>query len=129
MVLAVFLVGRSAFGGAPVGPSTAVLHGTPFGLSVEYSQAEADLTFKTNGRLTEEFDLRTVFATLSAALTNQWEFFLRVGGSQAEAPGFDGDWNLAWGLGTSPPSENLLDGPGGGGMLWAVGVTGIHLKG
>lgn len=98
VVLVVLWVCRSALGQAPVGPSTAILQGTRFGLSVEYGQADTDITFE--GGLTEEFDIQMAFANLVVALTERWDFFLRLGGSQAEAPGFDGDWNLAWGLGT-----------------------------
>jgi hypothetical protein len=87
-------------GQTPVGPSTAILDGTRFGLSLEYGQADTDITFEADGGLTEDFDVQTVFASFSAALTSRWEFFVRLGGSQAEATGFDGDWNFAWGLGT-----------------------------
>ena len=98
MILAVLLVGGPALGQAPVGPSTAVLNGTRLGLFAEYGQADTDITFK--GGLKESFDFRTAFAGFAAALTDRWDFFVRVGASQAETAGFDGDWNVAWGLGT-----------------------------
>jgi len=85
---------------APIGPSTAFLNGTRLGLSVEYGQADADIVFEGTGGVKENFDFRTAYAGLSAALTERWEFFARLGGSQAETSGFDGDWNLSWGLGT-----------------------------
>ena len=94
--------GRAApvLGQTPVGPSTAVLNGSRFGLSVEYGQADADVVFEVDGGAQENFDFQTVYAGFSAALTSRWDFFVRLGGSQAEAPGFDGDWNVAWGMGT-----------------------------
>jgi hypothetical protein len=85
-------------GQAPVGPSTAVLNGTRFGVFGEYGQADAEIAFKGAGK--ENFDFRTAFAGLAVALTERWDFFVRVGGSQAETTGFDGGWNVAWGLGT-----------------------------
>jgi hypothetical protein len=98
MILAVLLVAGPALGQAPVGPSTAVLNGTRVGLFAEYGQADADVTFV--GGATESFDFRTAFAGFAAALTSRWDFFVRLGGSQAETAGFDGKWNIAWGLGT-----------------------------
>ncbi len=98
MILAVLLVGGPALGQAPVGPSTAVLNGARLGLFAEYGQADTDITFK--GGLKESFDFRTAFAGFAAALTSRWDFFVRVGASQAETAGFDGGWNTAWGLGT-----------------------------
>jgi hypothetical protein len=100
MVLAVLGVCGAASGQTLVGPSTAVLNGSRLGLSVEYGQADADITFDADGGVTENFDLRTAFVGLSAALTDRWELFVRAGGSQADADGFDGDWNFSWGLGT-----------------------------
>jgi hypothetical protein len=100
IVLAVLGVCGSVWGQAPVGPSTAVLPGTRFGLSVEYGRADTDVTLNVNGGLTESFDVQTAFANFAVALTERWDFFLRLGGSQAEADGFDGGWNLAWGFGT-----------------------------
>jgi hypothetical protein len=82
------------------GPSTAMLNGERFGLSLEYSQADVDIPFDLAGDNTENFDFDTTFAVFSAAATSWWEFFLRVGAAQAEATGFDGDMNLSWGLGT-----------------------------
>jgi hypothetical protein len=96
--LPVLLAAGPALGQAPVGPSTAVLNGTRLGLFAEYGQADTDITFK--GGLKESFDFRTAFAGFAAALTDRWDFFVRVGASQAETDGFDGNWNAAWGLGT-----------------------------
>lgn len=100
IVFAVFWMCPLVLGQTLVGPSTAVLEGSRFGLSGEYSQADADVTFDVDGRATESYDFQTAFACFSAALTSDWDFFVRLGGSQAEAPGFDGDWNIAWGMGT-----------------------------
>ncbi|MCL5283009.1 MAG: hypothetical protein M1376_24255 [Planctomycetes bacterium] len=98
MILAVLLAAGPALGQAPVGPSTAVLNGARLGLFAEYGQADTDITFK--GGPKENFDFRTAFGGLAAALTSRWDFFVRVGASQAETTGFDGNWNAAWGLGT-----------------------------
>ncbi len=98
MILAVLLAAGPALGQAPVGPSTAVLNGTRVGLFGEYGQADTDITFKGAGK--ESFDFQTAFAGFAAALTDRWDFFVRVGGSQAETAGFNGNWNIAWGLGT-----------------------------
>jgi len=98
MILAVLLVGGPVLGQAPVGPSTAVLNGTRFGLFGEYGQADADIAFKGAGK--ENFDFQTAFAGFAVALTDRWDLFLRLGGSQAETAGFNGNWNLAWGMGT-----------------------------
>lgn len=98
LILAVLLAAGPVLGQAPVGPSTGVLNGTRVGLFAEYSQADTDIVFA--GGLKESFDHRTAFAGFAAALTERWDFFVRVGGSQAETTGFDGDWNTAWGLGT-----------------------------
>jgi len=98
--LAVLLVCGPVLGQAPVGPSTAILKGTRFGLSGAYGQADTDVVFDVDGRAKESFDFQTAFATFSAALTSRWEFFVRLGGSQARDTGFDGDWNIAWGMGT-----------------------------
>ena len=98
MILAVLLVAGSALGQAPVGPSTAVLNGTRFGLFGEYSQGDADIIFK--GAVKESFDFRTAFGGFATALTDRWDFLIRLGGSQAETAGFDGNWNIGWGLGT-----------------------------
>jgi hypothetical protein len=98
LILAVLLAAGPVWGQAPVGPSTGVLNGTRVGLFAEYGQADTDVVFV--GGLKESFDFRTAFAGFAAALTERWDFFIRVGGSQAETIGFDGDWNTAWGLGT-----------------------------
>ncbi len=98
MILAVLLASGPVWGQAPVGPSTAVLSGTRLGLFAEYGQADTDIIFV--GGLKESFDFQTAFAGFAAALTERWDFFVRVGASQAETAGFDGDWNVAWGLGT-----------------------------
>lgn len=100
IVLAVLWVCAPVLGQTPVGPSTAVLNESRFGLSVEYGQAEADVVFEVDGGSPENFDFQTAYAGFSAALTSRWDFFLRLGGSQAEGPGFDGDWNFSWGMGT-----------------------------
>ncbi len=99
MILAVLLVSAPVFAQVPVGPSTAILNGTRFGLTVESGQADTDIAF-AGVSPEESFDFRTIFANFTAPLTSRWEFFVRVGGSQAETAGFDGDWNVAWGLGT-----------------------------
>jgi len=98
MILAVLLVGGPVLAQAPVGPSTAVLNGARFGLFGEYGQADTDIRFKGAGK--ESFDFRTAFGGFAAALTDRWDLFVRVGGSQAETAGFDGNWNVGWGLGT-----------------------------
>jgi hypothetical protein len=98
MILAVLLAAGPVWGQAPVGPSTAVLNGARLGLFAEYGQADTDIIFV--GGAKESFDFRTAFAGFAAALTDRWDFFVRVGASQAETAGFDGDWNVAWGLGT-----------------------------
>jgi len=98
MILAVLLVGGPVLGQAPAGPSTAVLNGTRFGLFAEYGTADTDIIFA--GGAKESFDFQTAFAGFAAALTDRWEFFVRLGGSQADTAGFDGNWNIAWGLGT-----------------------------
>jgi hypothetical protein len=100
MMLVILLGCVPVLGQAPVGPSTALLRGARFGLAVEYGQSDTDLTFLADGGLEESFDYRTIFANFTAPLTSRWEFFVRVGGAQAETAGFDGDWNLSWGLGT-----------------------------
>ncbi len=98
MILALLLAAGPALGQAPVGPSTAVLNGARLGVFAEYGQADTDIIF--NGGLKESFDYRTAFGGLAAAVTQRWDFFVRVGASQAETTGFDGGWNAAWGLGT-----------------------------
>lgn len=98
-MLAILLVSVPVLGQAPVGPSTAILNGTRFGVAVDYGQADIDLAFAGVGP-EESFDFQTVFATFSAPLTSRWEFFARVGGAQAETAGFDGGWHISWGLGT-----------------------------
>ncbi len=98
MIVAVLLVAGPVLGQAPVGPSTAVLNGTRFGLFGEYGQGDTDVAFKGGG--TANFDFRTAFAGVALALTDRWDLFVRLGGSQAEAPGIDGKWNVGWGLGT-----------------------------
>jgi len=100
MIFAVLLMCGSAVGQAPVGPSTAVLDGSRFGLSAEYGRTNADIIFDVDGRDKESVDFQTAFANFSAALTSRWEFFVRLGGSQAEATGFDGRWDVSWGMGT-----------------------------
>lgn len=98
MMLAILLVSVPVLGQAPVGPSTAVLDGARMGIGVEYGRGDVDITF-VGGGAEESFDVRTIFANFSAALTNRWEFFARLGGAQAETTGFDGGWNFSWGLG------------------------------
>ena len=98
MILAVLLVGGPVLGQTPVGPSTAVLQGTRFGLFAEYGAADTDITFV--GGAKESFDFQTAFAGFAVALTSRWDFYVRLGGSQAETAGFNGKWNVAWGLGT-----------------------------
>ncbi len=99
MMLVILLGCVPVLAQAPVGPSTAHLRGTRFGLAVEYGQADTDISFAGGGP-EESFDYRTIFATFSAPLTPRWEFFVRLGGAQAETTGFEGDWNISWGLGT-----------------------------
>jgi hypothetical protein len=81
-----------------VGPSTAVLNESRFGLSAEYSQADVDVTYTDGSKA--DFDFQTAYAGFAAALTSRWDFFVRLGGSQAEANDAGGDWNLSWGMGT-----------------------------
>ena len=101
VLLAVVLVCRSVFATTLTGPSTAMLNGERFGLSIEYSQTDVDLPFEADGdEVTEDFDFDSAFAVFSAAATQWLEFFLRLGAAQAEATGFDGDMNFSWGLGT-----------------------------
>jgi hypothetical protein len=101
VVFAVLFVCRSTFGQAPVGSPTALLDGTRFGASVEYGQADTDITFDVDGdALAEDFDFLTVYAAFSVAATERLDFFLRLGASQAETTGFDGDTNFSWGMGT-----------------------------
>ena len=91
----------SVFATTLTGPSTAMLDGERFGMSLEYGQTDVDLPFEIDGdEVTENFDFDTTFAVFSAAATSWWEFFLRLGAAQAEATGFDGDMNFSWGLGT-----------------------------
>jgi hypothetical protein len=100
-LLIVLLACPCVFATTLMGPSTTLLDGDRFGLSVEYSRTEADVTFDLDpGRATEDFDFDTTYALFSAAATQWWEFFLRLGAAQAEATGFDGDMNFSWGLGT-----------------------------
>ncbi len=99
VVLAVLFACRGAFGAALVGPSTAVLNGESFGVSVEYSQMDADIDFEGVGPA-EDFDFRTGYVGFTAALTHRWDFYVRLGASQAEADGFDGDTDFSWGMGT-----------------------------
>jgi hypothetical protein len=99
VILAVLLVGGPVLGQAPVGPSTAVLNGARFGVFGEYGRTNADIGFE-GGSGKADVDFQTAYAGFAAALTNRWDFFLRVGGSQAEATGFEGGWNVSWGLGT-----------------------------
>lgn len=92
---------QSTYGVTLVGPSTAVLDGERFGLSVEYSQADTDLTFDLEpGESTENFDWQTAHAVFAVAATEHWDVFLRLGAAQAEDTGFDGDMEFSWGLGT-----------------------------
>ncbi len=101
IVLVVLLVCRSTLGQAPVGSPTALLDGTRFGASVEYGQADTDIVFDVDGEApAENFDFQTVYAAFSVAATERWDFFLRLGASQAETTGFDGRTNFSWGLGT-----------------------------
>jgi len=100
MICAILLMSQPVIGQAPVGPSTARLDGSRFGLSVEYGRTTADVLFDVDGRDQESLDFQTAFADFSVALTSRWEFFLRLGGSQAETTGFNGDWDVAWGMGT-----------------------------
>jgi hypothetical protein len=98
MLFAVLFACGSVWGQAPVGPSTAVLDGSRFGLTLEYGRTDADIAFHGGGK--GSFDFQTAYANLSAALNDRWDFFLRLGGSQAEIAGFDGGWNVSWGMGT-----------------------------
>ena len=83
-----------------MGPSSAMLNGDRFGVAVEYSRTDADITFDLGSdELTEDFDLHTAYATLSAAAARWLEFYIRLGAGQADATDFDGDTNLSWGLG------------------------------
>jgi hypothetical protein len=101
IILVSLLACRCASATTLVGPSTAVLEGKRFGISVEYNQADADLTFDlAGGDLTESFDFQTVFGVLSVGLTDRWDFYVRLGASDAETAGFDGDMDFAWGMGT-----------------------------
>lgn len=97
-ICVVLLVSGIALGQAPVGPSTAVLNGSRFGLSAEYSRADVDVIYA--GGAKESFDFQTAYANFAVGLTNRWDFFVRLGGSQAEDTGFDGDWYVSWGMGT-----------------------------
>jgi hypothetical protein len=101
VILAVLFVCRDSFGAALVGPSTALLEGDRFGLSLEYSQIDADLAFDVDGTgPAEDFDLQTTYAGFAAALTERWDFFIRLGAGRADAAGFDGDTDFSWGMGT-----------------------------
>jgi hypothetical protein len=100
-VVTVLLVCPSAYGLTLVGPSTAVLDGNRFGLTAEYSQADTDLTFDLEpGEFTDNFDFQAAYAVFSFAAFERWDLFLRLGAAQAEATGFDGSMEFAWGLGT-----------------------------
>jgi hypothetical protein len=48
----------------------------------------------------ENFDFQTAYAGFAVGLTDRWDFFLRLGGSQAEDAGFDGGMDISWGMGT-----------------------------
>ena len=58
-------------GATLVGPSTAVLNRSRFGLSGECSQADADVTFDVDRGARESFDFQTACACFSAALTSR----------------------------------------------------------
>jgi len=81
-----------------VGPATSWLEGSRLGLSLEYGQTDTDVFFDVGSE--ESFEVQTAFATLSAALTDRWDFYFRLGAAQAETLGFDGGWDVSWGLGT-----------------------------
>jgi hypothetical protein len=98
VIVAVLLTCGSVLGQAPVGPATAVLEGARFGLSAEYGQANTSIAFADGGK--ERFDFQTANADFSVALTRRWDFFLRLGGCQADHSGFDADWDFMWGGGT-----------------------------
>lgn len=98
IVVCVLLSCSSAFGTTLMGSPTAMLDGRQFGLSIEYSRTQADITFEDS--ITEDFDLDTAYAVFTAAGAPWWEFYLRLGAGRADATGFDGDTNLSWGLGT-----------------------------
>lgn len=100
LILAILWLSGPVFGQAPVGRSTGILGGSRLGLSFDYGQANPEIVFGVDGGDKERLDFQTAFATFSAALTSRWEFFVRVGGAQAETTGFDGGWNVSWGLGT-----------------------------
>lgn len=97
-ILAILGVCPAVFGQTPLGPATGVLEGSRAGVNADYSRADTDVVFRDGRKKT--FDSQTAYATLSVALTHQWDFFVRVGGSQAETAGFDGQWDVSWGLGT-----------------------------
>jgi hypothetical protein len=99
VILAVLFACRGSFGATLVGPSTAVLDGESFGVSVEYSQMDADIDFEGVGPV-EDFDFHTGYLGFAAALTHRWDFYVRLGASQGEDDDFDGDTNFSWGTGT-----------------------------
>jgi hypothetical protein len=101
VILVVLLVCRSACGQTLVGPATAILDGNRFGLSLEYGQADTDLTFDVGRNdVTENFDWLASYAVFSVAALERWDFYLRLGATQAETTGFDGDMEFSWGMGT-----------------------------
>jgi hypothetical protein len=110
----VLLVCGIALGQAPVGPSTAVLEGTRFGVSGEYAWTDADIHFTDKTK--ESHDFQTSYAGFAVALTDRWDFFVRLGGSQADDTGFHGDWSVSWGLGTRITALKWHD--------WSWGVLG-----
>lgn len=116
-----------ASGGAPMGSPTAQLGEGNWGFGIEYGYEEMDL--EATGTVTDEsipffwsqdFEIEDltsnmVFGSLSYGMCDTWDIFVRVGVADASdaiilppadstaaerSDAFDGDFGIAWGVGT-----------------------------
>jgi hypothetical protein len=123
-VVALAVLGSTAWGGAPMGPPMALLGEGQWGLDFEYGSEEIDL--RACGTLTEvspgfvdtadelfhvkDLESNMFFGSLAYGVCDNWDVYLRLGVADAQddihtGPGevplnFDGDYGFAWGVGS-----------------------------
>lgn len=129
MLVAAVVLGSVAFAGAPLGGPIATLEERQWTVGLEYGYEKADLeghgsVVRTDGggftHSLESVDIdglatRMIFGSLAYGVCDNWDLFVRLGAADAQdgvrihgAPAggsperfnYDGDYDVAWGIGT-----------------------------
>ena len=137
-VMLVLVWANVAFGFDPMGPPKAGLSEGQFGWRAEYLYGRTDMevggAFGLPGTDIDAVEMDKIYANFGYGLTDNWEIFLRLGGTRVDVDSgantdnlgfFIGDSNLAFSIGGGTKVTFLEEGSISLGLLAQVSLTDI----